>query len=212
MRSNGFLFMMLVLLAGLCGLSAQTFEADGLRFSVLSENDRTVTLIHGGVDDGYLSGVRSVVVPENVTDQSTGRVYTVAATEGAFVDLEDIEEISPPNTITSIRHDFVMLPNLVSLNLPESLVSVQGFYTLPKLAELKFPESLQSIGDESFVYVGLKEVILPENLTVLNYGVFTDMPDLERIEMPGVEYVGTYVLSRCAGLKKIVFARMFQNE
>lgn len=202
----------LIVVASVCGMSAQEFEVGGLNYCVLSESDGTVTLVGGGMDDGYLAGVKSVVVPENVTDPVSGQTYTVVATEGAFVNHEDIEEISLPNTITSIRHDFVMLPNLVSLNLPVSLVSVQGFDTLPKLTELVFPETLQTIGDQSFSYVGLKEVVLPAGVTSLEYDIFTDMFNLERIEMSAVEYAGVYVLRKCPRLKKLMLPPVFQPE
>lgn len=203
----------LILVASVCGMSAQKFEAGGLNYRVLSESDLTVTLVGGSIADGYLAGVKSVVVPENVTDPASGQTYTVVATEGAFYGLEDIEDVSLPNTITSITYDFVELPNLVSLNLPESLVSLRGFDTLPKLTELVFPESLQTICDESFLYVGLKEVVLPASVTRLGYMVFSEMFNLERIEMPGVKHAGTYVLNDCAKLKKLVLPPCFsQND
>lgn len=208
-----YILIAIVTLSGVCGMSAQKFEAGGLNYRVLSESDLTVTLVGGSIADGYLAGVKSVVVPENVTEPVSGQTYTVVATEGAFYGLEDIEDVSLPNTITSITYDFVELPNLVSLNLPESLVSLRGFDTLPKLTELVFPESLQTICDESFLYVGLKEVVLPASVTRLGYMVFSEMFNLERIEMPGVKHAGTYVLNDCAKLKKLVLPPCFsQND
>lgn len=202
----------LMVVASVCGMSAQKFEVGGLNYRVLSESDLTVKLVGAGSDDSYLAGVKYVVVPENVTDPVSGQTYTVVATEGAFVGLDDIEEISLPNTITSIWHDFKFLPNLVSLNLSESLVSLQGFDTLPKLTELVFPETLQTIGDQSFSYVGLKEVVLPDGVTFLDNMVLTDMYNLERIEMPAVDYTGVHVLSHCVKLKKLVLPPCFNKS
>ena len=58
------------------------------------------------------------------------------------------------------------------------------FMTFEKLESLTLPEGIQSIGVEAFSLCGIKELIIPAGITVLESGSFRGSKNLTRILIP----------------------------
>ncbi len=133
--------------------SAQYIDVDGLRYSILSEADRTVE-VEGFIS--FQSVLENLEIPEEIVHNS--RTYTVTEIyEGAFSHCKGLTSVTIPNSVTSIGdYAFSNCSGLTSVTIPNSVTSIGdfAFYWCSGLTSVTIPNSVTSIGNEAFVDCG----------------------------------------------------------
>ncbi len=109
------------------------FRSDGLYYSILSEEDRTVAVTYPDIDD-YVSG--DIEIPRKVIYNS--KTYTVTSIgDEAFFECSSLASVTIPNSVTSIGNSaFSGCSSLESVTIPNSVTSI-GDYAFYGCNDLK---------------------------------------------------------------------------
>ena len=220
-------FWALVFAIFACHSAWAYFEADGIYYDIISEDDRTVEVVDYN-DGGNYSG--ELIIPSKVNLQS--KDYTVVAIgEEAFYGCERLISTNISDGITSIGGwAFWNCVNLTSIKLPNSLISIgeYAFFACKSLASIELPDGLTSIGQYAFYFCeslsfidipdgvtsigegafglcrSLTSIELPDGLTSIEQNVFGNCANLTSIELPdGLTSIGQYAFDGCASLASI---------
>lgn len=155
------LFIVLSLLA--INNSAFAFEYQGLNFSVISEDDRTVSVSKSG---NGLEG--EIVIPEIAIDGENE--YTVTEIENyGFASCFNITSVIMPNTVTKVGMDgFFNCSALETVVLSEALVTIDkfAFNSCIKLKTIDLPATLETIGNQAFANCQALESICVDEANV----------------------------------------------
>lgn len=203
-----------------------TFKgADGFVYGVVNEGFGTCEIAYpdaGGDLDGYgnlISG--DLLVPEYVTDPSTGKEYMVIgigvqAFYKCDAQYDKYWTLTLPNSILTIDDwAFAECELLQKINFGSNLTSIgaDAFYKCSEIGNLRFPDSLEEIGN--YAFYGMKAmttVVIPESVTTLgDYSFCGDKDDtsnpcsIERFVVgPDVEKLNGRVLGYNNNLKVLV--------
>lgn len=124
--------------------AGDTFEIDGIKYSVLTEN----TVEVAGPADGFEP--TEVTIPSEVTLESENMTFKVASIGyDAFNGCYNLTSVELPEGLVSIDFQaFLGCSKLSSINFPEGLTSIEfgAFSGCNTLVSVVFPSSLQSIG------------------------------------------------------------------
>jgi hypothetical protein len=127
--------------------------------------------------------------------------YTVIGIgDGAFFSADDLTgSLTLANTITTIEASaFHLCKNLSGqLVLPDSLTSLgqYAFYQCNFTGELVLPSnpSFTAINPNTFSYCSFSSIIIPDNITQLNFFCFSDNSTITSITIPStVSLIGMY--------------------
>ena len=149
-------------------LFAYDFEADGIYYNILSDEDYTLTVTGGERNDNipynfYYSGI--VNIPATVPFH--GHDYKVVAIDdGAFVTCINVSYVVLPSSLQHIgKRAFSYCQGLSSLTLPEGLISIgdEAFTACDKLESLVLPKSLSEIGVRPFAQSNKLIVTVADN-------------------------------------------------
>lgn len=122
------------------------FEYQGLNYSVLSEENMTVSVSRGSADpDGAL------VIPEKVYDGDKEYTVTEVAAQG-FTRCQQLTSVEMPNTVTVLNNDcFETCTALTDVVLSNSLKTIGRFaFNGSKIKSITLPVTLESIGNQAF--------------------------------------------------------------
>lgn len=122
------------------------FEYQGLNYSVLSEENMTVSVSKGSADpDGAL------VIPEKVYDGDKEYTVTEVAAQG-FTRCQQLTSVEMPNTVTVLNNDcFMTCTALTDVVLSNSLKTIGRFaFNGSKIKSITLPVTLESIGNQAF--------------------------------------------------------------
>ena len=152
MKTATFKPFLLVILMLLTGISASAdycdFKSDGLRYNILSEEDRTVEV--APYNDRDLKG--AVDIPPRVI--SGGKTYRVTSISySAFRTCEGLTSVTIPNSVTSIGSEaFYICSGLISVTIGNSVTSIgsSAFNQCSRLTSVIIPNSVTSIGAHAF--------------------------------------------------------------
>lgn len=185
--------------------SAYDFETDGIRYTITSLTELTVS-----VDGTTDADLEQLDIPQNV--EYKGKSLTVTSVkEKAFKKFKNLTSVSLPSTILSIGHEaFMNDSNLQYIVLPENLssMSMSVFENCSSLESIIIPEGLTYIGDNlfkgcsslrsvllndnitgigrySFFGTGISELVLPISLNDIKEGAFSSSK-INRIELPNL--------------------------
>ena len=214
-------------LASLClalPAMAGTFEIGDLRFTVIDETERTVSV--KAVND--ING--SLVIPDTI--EYDGRTYSVTSIgESAFAD-RWLTSVTIPPSVTSIgERAFYSNPFLTSVTIPSSVTSIgdsafvicnmYGFVGTVCYAgnatgspwgayrHVKFFDDDFGYADEEkttlVVYIGSNTAVtIPSSVTSIGDWAFADCDGLTSITIPSsVTYIGKHAFAFCDGLTSI---------
>ena len=136
-------------------VNAQTFEYEGLKYSITSEPGKTCEV---AIQYANISG--EITIPETVVYNNKN--YTVTSIGNWALSGCSLTSITLPESLTSIGDGaFMGCSDLLSITLSESLESIGegAFSRCTSLTSITLPESLTSIGNRAFAYC--------ENLTTV---------------------------------------------
>lgn len=147
----------------------------------------------------YRGLVKSVIVEEGVT--SVGAI--------AFGWMENLKEVSLPNTIASIEYStFLSCTALTKLDIPDSVVSIgEAAFASTGLTSIDIPDNVAALEYSAFrSCYDLVEVDLPENLVTIGESVFSNCVSIEEIELPvSLEEIGGNAFNGCVALSDVYY-------
>lgn len=116
--------------------NAYDFSQDGLYYTILSEDERTVEvsrLSNNSVDNNYIEG--DLVIPDKIAHNST--TYTVTAIgTSAFWRCSGLTSVTIPNSVTEIGLSaFEGCSSLTSVTIPNSVTTI-GIYAFSGCSSL----------------------------------------------------------------------------
>lgn len=142
-----FTTLFFLLFAMTVGSQVFAFEYEGLNYTVISSDDKTVSV---SAVSGDLSG--DVVIPEKVIDGETEYTVTEIADNG-FTFCRSINSLVMPNTVTRVGKDaFTNCAAMASVGLSENLEFIDnfGFNSCVALKTISLPASLKTLGIQVF--------------------------------------------------------------
>lgn len=158
---------------------AQEFEAGGLRYNVISDNQVEVAPAVVNGTNNY-NGV--VLIPETVN--YAGSNYTVSNIAIEAFAHSSVTEVQIPNSVTTIGESaFAYAENLRSITLPVGLKTVSKTMLAGTAIEnIAVPEGVTTIGYGAFQScLQLRTVMLPSTLTLIDAYGFNNCHNLFEI-------------------------------
>lgn len=177
--------------------NAQTFEYDGLLYTVRSESEKTVKVARQ--NRSSISG--DITIPSSVLYD--GESYCVNAIDNyAFNYCSNLRSIEIPNTVTIIGGvAFYECERLRSVTIPNSVTTIgaYAFDACRYLEAIDLPNSVTSIGKWAFANCqNIKTVNIPNSLTIINDYLFASCIELTTVTIPNsVTEIGNNAFSGC---------------
>lgn len=160
------------------------FSVDGKYYKILSDEDRTVKFVCGGMIRKYSGDIR---IPEAVSHD--GITYTVTAiSKVAFYMCGDLTSVVMPNTITAIADD--ASPN----------ISAGVFYRCSSLKKVILSKSLAVIPSYTFRGCSSLSSIDLSNVTEIGDYAFYACKSLTSADLPQVTEIGPFAFNYCTSL------------
>ena len=189
------------------GLDSGMFDEDGYYLYEVTSADENKSYLHIDVDDGYVvsadKNVKSVdLLPSTILGQEITRIG-----EEAFIHCESLTSVTLTSTVTRIDENAfagctllsnIVMPgvtyigtkafennlNLVSVELPEVVeVADYAFYKCENLEEIIMPK-MQIINDHAFDTTAVSLWDLPETVTKIGTGAFSNKLGYGVVLMP----------------------------
>ena len=206
MKALRHLFAALSLLLCSVAASAQTFEVDGLSYTVLSAEDYTVSVENGN------PVIEEVVIPATVTYEGIEYRVTEIKTHG-FSAGDSPTSIVIPESVTKIgEFAFYNSHLLESITFSENsqLTSIEecAFFGCQNLQGIEIPASVTYIGPSAFLgcRYGLTSIAIPEGVTEIGNSAFSGCTSLTSVTIPNsVTLIGDYAFSDCTSLSDIPY-------
>lgn len=118
-----------------------------------------------------------VVIPDTVT----------LIDKGAFTACTNLQTVKMSETVEFIGESaFFGCLSLTEIELPETLhtIDVDAFGWCFSLEHLDIPSSVRTLGDGAFIHSAMKEIVIPEGVSVIPECAFMNMPNLREITLP----------------------------
>lgn len=191
----------------LCALSAYAydFEVDGIFYHIVSLEDLTCEVTHGGSYWKKYKG--DINIPETVT-YNDNEFSVVAIGNFTFENCDDVTSVSIPNSVTSIGESaFWSCDLLTSIVIPNSVISIgaSAFSECRSLVVMDIGENVMSIGDYAFKEcTSLSSVTIPNSVTKIGESVFQKCQSLVNIKIgDSVTSIGKNAFNKCSSLTNI---------
>ena len=165
----------------------------------------TLTGLPSDSSEGYMKyalEVRHIVVAEGIT-----AVAANSFPRGVFYDVESIRIADSVTTIGN--YAFANYFKLKQLHLGKGLKTIEeaAFMSCEQLESLTLPAGLQSIGVEAFSLCGIKELIIPQGIAVIENSAFRVAQNLTRVYIPvSVTQVKYAAFKSCDKLTDVYYA------
>lgn len=159
-----FIFFTIGFLLSCFNAMAVTFDIDGIRYEIISQSDRTVSV---------------AIIPKSISYQS----YSTYS--GNFDIPSKVEFNGITFDVIGIgQHAFSECKNLGTITLPNSIKFIGfGAFAYSNLESITLPNGIDSIGAAAFRDCNLKEIVLPKSLRVMESTVFCRCNSLEHVQM-----------------------------
>ena len=187
--------MLLALIAATA--SAYDFEADGIYYNILSEDDRTVEV--AGNPYGYTG---DVFIPAEVThDGSTYSVTTIGSR--AFGWCYDLTSAEMPSVTTIGDAAFYSCSALASVSMPSvTAIDEDAFCYCKDLTSVSMP-SVTTIGDGAFSDCSALASVSMPVATTIDVKAFYGCSALTSVSMPVATKIFSYAFSDCSALPSV---------
>ncbi len=121
----------------------------------------------------------------------------------------NIKSVIIEEGITSIcDYAFYNCSNLSSVSLPDSLeeIGYGAFMNCANLTNIALPDALEQIGSNAFQSTGIFNIIIPPNISIIEYATFAWCSNLKTISIPlGVTCFKNQAFLDCNNLKNIYY-------
>ena len=205
MKKKLYLGILIICLVSFCNRAqAQTFEMDGIYYSVIGADNTAVEVVSPETGTTYEG---DIAIPASVF--YGGETYWVTRIgDGAFQVCYNLTSIELPAGLTSIgKEAFRDCSGLTTIDFPAGLTSIEdeAFLRCGGLTAIELPAGLRSLGGYAFAGCsGLATINLPAGLTSLGEYVFSNCVSLTSIDLPaGLTTVGGYAFLGCSDLTTI---------
>lgn len=174
-----------------------------------------VTAIEG-IRPGYNSNDFYYILEEETSKNITVKEIHIPASiktigNGAFTELDAVEELTIPETVTSLGDAFVRMDSLKKVTVNCDDKSLGGFNSCPEFSELVINSDVKSISDYAFLDCPkLKTLVLPDSIEIIESYAFT-RSGIENVSMPVCHVVEEAFLD-CKTLKKVAFRGIDSNK
>lgn len=199
MKNKILLTLASALIAG--SMFAQNFEYEGVKYTVLSSSEMTVTTAEGTGSRDQINMIGGdVVLPEKVYNGSTEYTLTQIG-RFSFANNENLTSVVIPSSVTTIQQSaFYYCRNLVEVDMPSTISFVgRNAFSNSNVRELIIPESLVNIGDEAFYNMSnLKYIYIPDHVKTIGNSAFSSCSGAKTIYIgDGVTSLGQYAFGSC---------------
>lgn len=193
-----------VMLLTIGSANAHDFEADGIFYNIISQEEKTVEVTFKG--DNYNDSrypFSDVTIPGNVINEGTE--YSVIGIGDRAFHFNDLKNIILPEGIKYIGMRAFYATWLVTIDIPSSLTSIgERAFETSSLKSINIPSSVTSIGDGAFRNTNFTSFDWPEHITTIGEGMFGDSRYLTKVNIPeGVTTIGKNAFSGCEALTDI---------
>lgn len=168
------LLLLIALLAAALPTSAKDgdyFSADGFRFKILSETQKTVAVCY----DYGTEYIGDITIPGTIIYENDTYTVTWIGSQ-AFAYCSAITSVTIPNSVTTIGHGaFSNCYALAYVNIPISVTDIwsQAFCNCASLTSIEIPNSVLEIGDSAFSNcIALVSIDIPDSVKIINTGAF----------------------------------------
>jgi len=124
----------------------------------------------------------------------------------AFTNCKTLAGITIPNSVTSIGYGAFSGTGLTSVNIPNSVTSLNGFSNTTSLTSVTIPNSVTIIGSNAFSGTGLTSITIPNSVTNIQPGAFSDCTSLASVTIgDGVTAIWASAFGGCSSLTSVTF-------
>ena len=204
MKQRIYLFLMLVITA--LTASSRDFEYEGIIYTVLDEEAKTVETKRGS---GKLplkgQDIEFTVFEEETSNNTPGNDVSGSLILPKYPKDGDVEY-----TLVNIGNfGFVDCNNLTSIQLPDTLnyIGLGAFLDCISLTSIKLPQSLSYIESGAFINcVNLPSIQFPETITAIGRSAFYGCRSLNSIQLPeSLTSIYSEAFENCTGIKTIIY-------
>lgn len=177
------------------------FEVNGLCYSIISDEDKTVELSAPTSRD--ISG--ELLIPQSVTNGVTTYSITMIG-KRALYSCKNLTSIALPNSITYIdEYAFSGCEGITSMTIPNSVkyLGEGAFNRCLGLKSVDIPNSVLFLGELCFEGCGLTSVVIPNSLTSTGDGAFEFCENLTSVTLPNSITLIDGSFSHCTSLTSI---------
>ena len=202
----------------------QSVHIDGFSYYLVPETNYAEVVGHHRHEDTI-----AVNVPETIIHNN--QEYTIVKLEGWSFASHNLTSITIPNSVTSIGdYAFAWCDGLASITIPNSVTSIgdsafiyctslhtitipknvnvlKAFKHCPLLTNIQFTEGIDSlvvIDQYAFAYGVLPICVIPDNVTSIGLGAFSQCKNLHTVTIPAsVKSIEKYAFYGCKSLNTI---------
>lgn len=173
------LLSLLTASAALTAVAADEFNHEGIKYEVLSEDNKSVA-VSGLVDK---SGITTLVIP-------------------ATVSYNDVSY----DVVTIKQFAITFCPDLTTIILPESITSLEGSSLAYNkvLTSINLPDSLETIGSYAICSSALTEIIIPNSVKSIEQSAFQNSANMETVVLgKSITEIGEKAFYGCNKIKNV---------
>lgn len=154
--------------------SAYAFQQNGIYYNITSADNKTVSVTYSNYD--------------TTTDANGNIVVGQYNTNGGYSG-----DVTIPSNVTYNGITYTV-----------TAIGANAFSDCNNLNTVKIPQSVVAIGQDAFFKSSLKEVSIPESVTVINTGTFQYCKSLESITLPEtLTSIKDHGIRECTSLQSI---------
>ncbi len=174
-----------------------TVERGGLKFTVISEAARTVSL------SGYSAAPVELAVPESLNVEGAGDYAVVTIGRNAFAGCRELTSVTVPRSVSLIDvYAFAGCEALTSVTLDCKEIGRQAFAT-NNITDVKIGENVETIGEHAFGRSNsLTEVVIPSNVKTVASYAFDNCGSLTKATVNAAE-IKSNAFSGCVRLDEL---------
>lgn len=126
-----------------------------------------------------------------------------------------IEKVYIPNTVKFILEKaFMDADNLLEIIIPDSVIEIEksAFEGCIKLKKVVLSKNLKEIKEKSFSHCGFESITIPNSVTNIEFGAFTNCNNLIECVIPNsVKKIGDYSFHNCINLNKLILSNRLRT-
>lgn len=188
-------------------LAQETIYKDGITYHVLDGNKLEVTQKYDFNEimafQNY--GEESIIIPDTVVYEDNTYIVTSIG-KLAFEFCSNLNSVSLPNSLTTIRDAAFIQTKLKRIVIPENVSSIEqsAFSGCTQLEEVVLPSKITSIPYNCFMGSKIKTIDIPRNVSEIGPTAFGACHSLETIILPdGLTTIGNGAFGECNSLVEI---------